>query len=93
MLVPPIVVAELFGHFLKKEQLGQFRQVYDEMKRQPQFQFLDLSVEDVRDFMELVAVPEWHDRLITGHAHQLDVPLITNDPEIIDSDYVTTIWY
>ena len=92
MLVPPIVVTELFGHFAKNEQLEHFRQVYGVMKEQPQFQFLDLSVEDVREFMELNAVPELHDRIITGHAHQLDVPLVTNDPKIIDSDYVNTIW-
>ena len=92
LLVPPIVVAELFNYFRKSAQRTRFRDVYELMKGQPQFQFLALEVEDVREFMELDAVSEMHDRIIAGHARQLGVPLVTNDSNIQESGYVTTIW-
>ena len=92
LLVPPIVVAELFWYFSKRGQLDRFRQVFGEMEASPWFKFIDLSVEQVREFMLLESVAEMHDRIIAGHARQLGVPLVTNDLQIQASGSVATIW-
>ena len=92
LLVPPIVVAELFSYFSKRGQLDRFRQVFGDMETRPWFKFIDLSVEQVRDFMSLESVAEMHDRIIAGHARQMGVPLVTNDLQIRASGSVATIW-
>ena len=40
---------------------------------------------------EITDIPELHDRLIAGTARYLDLPLITNDPLILESRHVTCI--
>jgi PIN domain nuclease of toxin-antitoxin system len=37
-------------------------------------------------------VPELHDRLITGTAAWLGIPILTNDPVMTDSRHVQTVW-
>lgn len=37
-------------------------------------------------------VPELHDRLIAASASFRNVPLITNDPVLMESKFLTTIW-
>jgi PIN domain nuclease of toxin-antitoxin system len=37
-------------------------------------------------------IPELHDRVIAGTAVWLDVPILTNDPDMTASRYVHTIW-
>ncbi|MCY4526972.1 MAG: PIN domain-containing protein [Anaerolineaceae bacterium] len=92
LLVPPLGVGELYWYFSKREQLDRFRQVYSEMEARPWFQFIDLSAEQVRDFMSLESVTEMHDRIIAGHARLLRVPLVTNDLQIRASGRVETVW-
>ena len=36
-------------------------------------------------------LPELHDRLIAATAKHLDLPIITNDPDICASEFVTTV--
>ncbi|MFO8084776.1 MAG: hypothetical protein R6U27_10710 [Desulfobacterales bacterium] len=36
-------------------------------------------------------IPEMHDRLIAATARHLDLPLITNDPVIRDSEFVEVL--
>jgi predicted nucleic acid-binding protein len=37
-------------------------------------------------------IPELHDRLIAGTAAWLDVPILTNDPVMMASLHVQTVW-
>jgi PIN domain nuclease of toxin-antitoxin system len=37
-------------------------------------------------------VPEMHDRLIAGTAAWLGIPILTNDPVMISSQHVQTVW-
>ncbi len=92
LLISPIVVAELFGYFSKREQLDRFRQVYKEMETRPWFRFLDLSARQANEFMSLESITGMHDRIIAGHAHHLSVPLVTNDLQIQASGSVETVW-
>ena len=51
---------------------------------------LDLAV--VQAAAQITDVPDLHDRLIAGTARSLNWPLITNDPVIQASAWVTTVW-
>jgi len=37
-------------------------------------------------------IPELHDRLIAGTATWLGVPILTNDPVMMPSQHVQTVW-
>jgi predicted nucleic acid-binding protein len=50
-----------------------------------------LSIEIIKTAFEITDIPELHDRLIAGTARYLDLPLITNDPEILNSSFVKCV--
>lgn len=52
LLVPPIVVAELFWYFSKRAQRDRFRQVFSDMRTRPWFQFIDLTAEQVSELWQ-----------------------------------------
>ena len=37
-------------------------------------------------------IPELHDRLVAGTAAWLRIPILTNDPTMMASQYVQTVW-
>ena len=41
---------------------------------------------------EIDDIPELHDRLIAAAAKELDIPILTNDPDMYDSKTVKIIW-
>lgn len=92
LLVTPIMIGEFFYWNKKHDHFDDIQVVLDEIEASSWFQFIPLSVQQARNFLMLYEIPEMHDRIITGHAYQLNVPLVTNDPKIIESNYVTTIW-
>ena len=51
-----------------------------------------MTFETVRNAFEIDDIPELHDRLISAVAKELDIEIITNDPEIERSAHVRTIW-
>jgi predicted nucleic acid-binding protein len=51
-----------------------------------------LTLEVVKRALEIVDIPELHDRLIAGTAKLLGGELITNDPVIEKSTNVKTLW-
>lgn len=46
----------------------------------------------IEESFQIDDIPELHDRLIAGTAKKVDVPIITNDPEMEKSKHVDTIW-
>lgn len=50
-----------------------------------------LSKEIIKSSFEITDIPELHDRLIAGTARFLDLPLITNDPIILNSKFVNCV--
>jgi len=50
-----------------------------------------LSKEIIKSAFEITDIPELHDRLIAGTARYLDLPLITNDPVILNSKFVNCV--
>lgn len=47
-----------------------------------------LSAGIIKSAFEIKDIPELHDRLIAGTAKYLNLPLITNDPVILESKFV-----
>ena len=50
-----------------------------------------LSFEVIKAAFEIMDIPELHDRLIAGTARHLGLPLITNDPVILNSTFVKCV--
>jgi len=46
----------------------------------------------VLNFQKFDKITEMHDQIIAGVAYKFSIPLITQDKNIKDSGYVTTIW-
>ena len=51
-----------------------------------------MDIEVIKNAFEIDDIPELHDRLIAGSGKLLGYPIITNDPKIIASKFVSTIW-
>jgi PIN domain nuclease of toxin-antitoxin system len=92
LLVPAIVLAELF---YLNEKLGtplDFASEFARLSAAPQIVFVPFDAEDVLGFAALQAVPEMHDRIIAGVALSRGCPCITRDPAIAAAGIVQTIW-
>jgi PIN domain nuclease of toxin-antitoxin system len=92
LVVSAISVAEMFFSDKKFGHFTDFAAVYSALKARPEFEFVPFHPDDVLDFEQDAAVPEMHDRIITGLARRLGVPVLTNDPLIIQSGLVKVEW-
>lgn len=90
--IPSIALAELYYLNIKYGRPLAFAQEYQRLVSAGQFRFIDFCAVDVLRFDALMAIPEMHDRIITGVAYMMNVPLLTRDPAIIDSKLVQTVW-
>lgn len=50
-----------------------------------------LNLDIIKSAFEIKDIPELHDRLIAGTARYLDLPLITNDPVILNSAFLKCV--
>jgi PIN domain nuclease of toxin-antitoxin system len=92
LIVSAISVAEIYFSDKKFGHFADFAAVYSALKSRPEFEFLSFHPDDVLDFDQDAAVPEMHDRIITGLARRLGVPVLTNDPQIVQSGLVKAEW-
>lgn len=92
LLIPWIVIAELFWLARKRASSMDFNTEFQRLQDHPRVLFVGLDAEQVLNFPKLDKVTEMHDRIITGVAYKLGIPLITRDQNIKDSGYVSTIW-
>lgn len=92
LIVSPILIAELCFWNRKHKHFDDIQIVYDDLEARSWFQFVPLTVAEMREFMKLESVSDIHDRIYAGHAHLLGVPLVTCDININQSGYVKTIW-
>ncbi len=92
LYVSAIVMMELYYSNKKWHLFADFKQTYRDVISKPYFEFVSLEVEDVLDFDRDAAVPEMHDRIITGLARRLGFPLITADGAITKAGLVPIVW-
>lgn len=63
----------------------------EELFKSRNYQFEPLSFDILKTAAGIDDVPELHDRLIAATAKYLDLPLITNDPQIRASRHVIVL--
>jgi predicted nucleic acid-binding protein len=90
--IPSIVIAELYCLNLKLGRPLDFAQEFQRLAAARQYRFVDFRAADVLHFDALSAIPEMHNRIVTGVAYALGLPLLTRDQAIDDSGIVQTLW-
>ena len=86
IIIPAIVLMEVLYLFEKNRiDISLFQT--EDLLRSQNYQFEPLSLEILKTASEITDIPELHDRLIAT-ARYLDIPLITNDPVILASEFV-----
>src|SRR5437879_1822791 len=92
LLVPAIVLAELYYLNAKLGTPLDFAAEFARLNAAPQIVFVSFDAEDVLGFDALQAIPEMHDRIIAGVALARGCPFITRDPAIGAGGIGETIW-
>lgn len=90
IVIPAIVLMEML-YLFEKHRIGVDLLQTDDLLKSQNYQFEPLSLEILKTAIEIDDIPELHDRLIAATARYLDLPLITNDPVIRDSRFVTIL--
>ena len=92
MFIPAIVFAEIAYLSEKKRIDTNLQAVKKYIDDYPKIKQLPLSLETVFFAFEIDDIPELHDRLIAASGKQLNLSVITNNPEIMMSVQVDTLW-
>ncbi|MBM4255769.1 MAG: type II toxin-antitoxin system VapC family toxin [Deltaproteobacteria bacterium] len=89
--IPAIVLAEILYLSEKQRINTSIHSVQDYLARFPSCCEMPLNLAILRSAAEITDIPELHDRLIAATTRSLSRPLITNDPFIQASAFVTTL--
>lgn len=92
IIIPAIVLAELYYLNEKAGEPLVFNEEIAKLRLAGQFVLAPLDPHNIADFKQDSAVPEMHDRIITGVARRLNAVCLTRDPEIRNSGLVETCW-
>jgi len=90
--IPAIVLAEILYLSEKQRISTSVRSVGEYLTQFPNCREMPLNLTVIQSATEITDIPELHDRLIAATARSLNQPLITNDPVIQASAFVTTMW-
>ena len=88
IIIPAIVLMEVM-YLFEKNRIDVNLFQAEKLMQSENYQFEPLSLEILKVASEITDIPELHDRLIAATARYLDIPIITNDPEILKSSFVT----
>ncbi len=90
--IPAIVFAEI-AYLSEKGRIElSLNDVFEHLHTYTSYSEQALTFPIVLESYKISDIPELHDRLIAGTAKFLKYPLITNDPIIQKSSFVTTLW-
>jgi predicted nucleic acid-binding protein len=90
IIIPAIVLMEVLYLFEKNRiPIGLLH--IEDLMQSDNYQFEPLSLEILKAASEIMDIPELHDRLIAATARHFDMPIITNDPDICASSFVTAL--
>lgn len=90
IIIPAIVLMEML-YLFEKNRIDVGLLQTEELFKSQNYQFEPLSFDILKTAAEIDDIPELHDRLIAATAKYLDLPLITNDPEIQASRHVPVL--
>ena len=92
LLIPAMVLAEV-GYLAEKNKIDtNLQEVSDYCSKYPAVTFEPITDKIIKMSFEIDDIPELHDRIIAGTARFKNLELITNDPVIMASKYVSTVW-
>jgi predicted nucleic acid-binding protein len=90
--VPAIVFAEL-GYLSEKGKIEiTLKDAHEYLEKNRAISVYPLTFEIIEHAFRIDDIPELHDRLIAATAKALNVPILTNDPDIRNSSHVETVW-
>jgi predicted nucleic acid-binding protein len=90
--IPAIVFSEILYLSEKKRIDISIEDVIEYLKRYPNYIEYPLSFPVIQTAARITDIRELHDRLIAGTSLFLNLNLITNDPVIQASSFVSTFW-
>lgn len=92
ILIPAMGLAEI-GYLSERNKVDtNLNEVKEYCQRYPSVQVEPITEGIIHKSFEIEDIPELHDRIIAGTAYFKNLVVITNDPMIINSEYVSTIW-
>ncbi len=90
IIIPAIVLMEVL-YLFETNRIPVDLLHTEDLMESDNYQFEPLSLEILKAGSEITDIPELHDRLIAATARHLDLPIITNDPDICASKFVNTV--
>lgn len=93
LILPSISIGEAIYVFKKKKSRAgeEISKMLDNLGKCAYIEVKDLELQDWKNLADS-NVPELHDRMVVAIARKYELPLITNDREIIKSGEVSTVW-
>ena len=92
LMIPAMVQAEI-GYLSERNKIDtNLNEVQDYCQKFPTATIEPITEEIIYRSFEIDDILELHDRIIAGTAFSTNLELITNDPMIIKSKDVSTIW-
>ena len=92
LMVPHIVVAELFYLLRKHGHVALYVPMLADFQTLPYYRLEPLTLGDLAALDSIVEIPEMHDRLIALAAKRLGATLVTKDATIYASAQVKCLW-
>jgi predicted nucleic acid-binding protein len=90
IIIPAVVLMEVL-YLFEKNRIDISLFDTEVLLKSKNYQFEPLSLEILKTASGITDIPELHDRLISATARYLDIPIITNDPLIQKSQFVTIL--
>jgi PIN domain nuclease of toxin-antitoxin system len=92
LIVPSIVLAELYFLNIKLGLPLNCPRTYAALRTCAEYEFVDFAADDILSFDSHAVIPEIHDRIIVGVAVARRAPVLTKDQPIVNSGLVPTVW-
>ncbi len=92
LIVPYVVVAELFYVLQKYGQVGLYAPLLGDFQTFPYYRLEPLTLADLMALDSVPEIPEMHDRLIALAAKRLGARIVTKDKTIQASPQVKCVW-
>ena len=90
--VPAMVLAEI-GYLAERKKIDtNLKEVNDYCMKHPMISIEAITEAIIQKSFEIDDIPELHDRIIAGTARLKNAELITNDPIITASNFISAIW-
>jgi predicted nucleic acid-binding protein len=92
IIIPPMVLAEI-AYLSEKNRIDlSIASLENYIKQHPNYKIAFMGIDEIKAAFEITDIPELHDRIIAGTAKSLNVKILTNDPVIIASKFIESLW-